>query len=136
MLWTSHHSLHPNFNRLAAIVRDLILGDVVLIVLLFGGVFFRKSVKTAVPDDGRPPGTLVLTKLIEETRCEVGHTSYFFQLLFVVRGVCCVFLGSTEAAFMGNFTPARKMCHENCLRTQWSASRATVKISRKNPEQT
>ena len=32
--------------------------------------------------------------------------------------MCCVFLGSTEAAFMGNqrnFTPARKICDDNCL---------------------
>ena len=27
--------------------------------------FFKKSVKTAVPDDGRPPRALVLTKLVE-----------------------------------------------------------------------
>ena len=29
----------------------------------------------------------------------------------MVRGVRCVLLGSTEAALMGNFTPARKMWH-------------------------
>ena len=36
--------------------------------LLFGYfwvVFFKKSVKTAVPEDGRPPRALVLTKLVE-----------------------------------------------------------------------
>ena len=27
--------------------------------------FFKESVKTAVPDDGRPPRALVLTKLVE-----------------------------------------------------------------------
>ena len=30
-----------------------------------GGVSSKKSVKTAVPDDGNPPGAFVLTKLVE-----------------------------------------------------------------------
>ena len=35
-------------------------------LLFFVWVFFKKkTVKTAVPDGGRPPGALVLTKLVE-----------------------------------------------------------------------
>ena len=35
-------------------------------VCFFGWVcFFKKTVKTAVPDDGKPPGELVLTQLVE-----------------------------------------------------------------------
>ncbi len=39
------------------------------------GVIFEKSVKTAVLDSGRPTGALVLTKLVEDSRSEVGHKS-------------------------------------------------------------
>ena len=53
----------------------------------------------------------------------VGSTSEHDN---IVRGVFCVFLGSTEAALIGNFTPARKICHENRLGPQWRASRATL----------
>ena len=45
---------------------------VVVCIVRFFGWFFKKSVKTAVPEDGRPPGALVLTKLIEWYRFEVG----------------------------------------------------------------
>ena len=41
-------------------------------IYLFFGVIFRKKVKTAVPDDGNPPGALVLTKLVEWHQFEVG----------------------------------------------------------------
>ena len=34
-------------------------------VFYFLGCFFQKSVETAVPDDGNPPGALILTKLVE-----------------------------------------------------------------------
>ena len=48
----------------------------------------------------------------------------------IVGGMCCVFLASTEAALMGNFTPISrrpaKCAMKNCLRTQWRASRAIV----------
>ena len=50
---------------------DLILGDVVFVILYFCGDF-QKSVKTAVPEDGKPPGGLVVTKLVEEKRFGVG----------------------------------------------------------------
>ena len=36
-------------------------------------VLFKKPIKTAVPGDDRPPGALVLTKLNESSRFEVGH---------------------------------------------------------------
>ena len=38
--------------------------------------FFKKSVKTAVPDDGNRPGALVLTKLVEWYRF-VGGRPFF-----------------------------------------------------------
>ena len=79
----------------------LILGDVVFIIsLFFVRVFFKKSIKTAVPEDGRPPGALVWTKLIETNRFEVGAGKTF--LFFVLR--CCVFLGSTEAALIAKIS--------------------------------
>ena len=43
--------------------------------------FSKKTVKTAVPEDGNPPGALVLTKLVEWYRFEVGQ---FFLLPFFV----------------------------------------------------
>ena len=33
--------------------------------VVFFGLIFQKTVKTAVPDAGNPPGALVLTKLVE-----------------------------------------------------------------------
>ena len=42
----------------------IVVGKNYCSVLLFFGVFFFKiSVKTAVPDDGRPPGAIVLKRL-------------------------------------------------------------------------
>ena len=42
---------------------------------------FKKSVKTAVPDAGNPPGALVLTKLAESSRFGVGgFLKHFFFL--------------------------------------------------------
>ena len=38
-----------------------VLADLVVIFYFF----FKKSVKTAVPEAGRPPGALILTKLVE-----------------------------------------------------------------------
>ena len=35
-------------------------------ITVFWPIFFKKSVKTAVPDDGRPPRALVLTKLVDK----------------------------------------------------------------------
>ena len=61
--------------------------------------FFKKSVKTAVPGDRNPPGALVLTKLIEWYRFGIGDKTHMFVLVFIVRRVCCVLLGSTEAAW-------------------------------------
>ena len=45
--------------------------------------FFKKSAKTAVPDDGNPPGALVLTKLVEWYRFEVGDEKSVFVDLFL-----------------------------------------------------
>ena len=42
-------------------------------------------VETAVPEGGNPPGALVLTKLIEWYRFEVGHEKRFF-VIFVTCG--------------------------------------------------
>ena len=36
-------------------------------------LYAKKSVEMAVPDEGRPPGALVLTKLIEWYRFGVEH---------------------------------------------------------------
>ena len=38
--------------------------------------FFKNSVKTAVPEDGNAPGALVLTKLVEWYRFEVGDVFF------------------------------------------------------------
>ena len=54
---------HDNTTDLRA--GDAILGEVVLITCFLLGGFFKKSVKTAVPDDVNPSGALVLTKLVE-----------------------------------------------------------------------
>ena len=48
-------------------------------------VFFKKLVKAAVPEDGNRPGTLVLTKLVEQSRFEIGddifcHVQAFLTL--------------------------------------------------------
>ena len=61
---------------------------------------------TAAPEDGRPPGALVLTKLVEWYRFEVGLKKNVIFVIF--RGVCCVRLGSTEPALIGNFTPTSR----------------------------
>ena len=55
------------------VVFATILGNIVFIILFFLECFFKNSVKTAVPDDGRPPGALVLTRLVERYRFEVGQ---------------------------------------------------------------
>ena len=49
--------------------------DVVFFVFL---CFFKKSVKTAVPDARKPPGALVSTKLVERYRFGTGHNFLFF----------------------------------------------------------
>ena len=40
-------------------------GGVGIGVFVFVGLFLKKPVKTRLPDDGRLPGALVLTKLVE-----------------------------------------------------------------------
>ena len=66
------------------------LADIVTLKKSISQVFLHissnKSVKTAVPDDG-PPGAIVLTKLVEESRFEVGDD----KLLFFCGCVLCVF---------------------------------------------
>ena len=57
-----------------------ILGNVVLIICFFWGCFFKKSVKTAVPDVGNRNRALVLTKLVEWYRFEVGREQLFFVI--------------------------------------------------------
>ena len=59
----------------------LLKGRRVYYLFFLGCFFFKKSVKTAVPEDGRPPGALVSTKLVEWYRLEVE------QIFF-----CCPFL--------------------------------------------
>ena len=86
--------------------------------------FFKKSVKTAVPDDGNPPGALVLTKLVEWHRFGVGDEKLIFVVVFIVRGVSCVLLGSTEAALMGNFTPISRRSAKCAMRAAWVHSGA------------
>ena len=64
----------------------LIHGNVVLIIcVLVGDLFFTKSVKTAVPGDRNPPRALVLTNLVEYSRCEVGHKKYLLCFFHCVR---------------------------------------------------
>ena len=47
-------------------------------------MFIKKLVKTAVPEDGRPPRALVLTKLVERYRFEVdGFLEHIY--LFVAK---------------------------------------------------
>ena len=48
------------------------------------GCFFKKLVKTAVLDDGRPSGALVLAKLVEWYRFEVGDGKSFFVIFDVL----------------------------------------------------
>ena len=50
------------------------------------GVFFNKSVKTAVAEDRNPPGALVLTKPVEWYRFEVGHENNCLRLFVVFAG--------------------------------------------------
>ena len=45
--------------------------------LIFLDIYFNKSIKTAVPDNRRRPEALVLTKLSEGSRFEVGDKSIF-----------------------------------------------------------
>ena len=54
----SHHPRASHFSVLFS-------GRCVVIYRVFWGVLFKKSVKTAVPDDGNPLGAVVLTKLVE-----------------------------------------------------------------------
>ena len=49
----------------------------------------QKMVKMAVPDDRNPPGALVLTKLVEWYRFEVGHKKICFVIFVTCHtGVC------------------------------------------------
>ena len=70
-------------------------------------MFFNKSVKTAVPDDGKPPGALVLTKLVEESRLEVGDEKLFrpvfMELCFFIFWV--VFKKSVKTAVQDDGRP-------------------------------
>ena len=66
-------------------VTNIVLLDVVFIIWFLLGRFFKKSLKTAVPDDGNPPGALVLTKLTEWHRFEVGREKVFFEIFVTCR---------------------------------------------------
>ena len=44
--------------------------------------------------------------------------------LIIVRGVCCVLLGSTETALMGNFMPISRWPAKCAMRTTWLHSGA------------
>ena len=50
-------------------------------LFFFGGDFSKKSIKTAVLEDGHPPGALVLTKLIEWYRFGVGDEKSLLAIL-------------------------------------------------------
>ena len=58
--------------------------------MFFWQVFFKKSVKTAVPEDGNPPGALVLTKLVELYRFGVGDENSCFCVFLCNGGFPCV----------------------------------------------
>ena len=51
-------------------------------LFLLRGVF----VETAVPDDGKLPGALVLTKLVEWYRCGVGDEKSVLNVFGIVVG--------------------------------------------------
>ena len=53
---------------LAAVAVDLVV------------IFSKTIVKTAVPEDGNPPGALVLTKLVQWYRFEAGDEKSFFVI--------------------------------------------------------
>ena len=53
-----------------------------MIFVFFLGCFFKKSVKTAVPDAGNPPGALVSTKLIEWYRFVVCFVCFCWGCFF------------------------------------------------------
>ena len=57
-----------------------------VLVVFFFGVFFKQLVKTAVPEDGNPPGALVSTKLVEWYRFGAGDEKSFCDLLCIVVG--------------------------------------------------
>ena len=67
-------------NAVFRLLAFFMLGNVVLLLVFFGVLVFQKSVKTAVPDDGNPPGALVSTKLVEWYRFEVGRKHFLFLL--------------------------------------------------------
>ena len=48
----------------------------------------KKSVKTAVLDDRRPPGAVVLTKLVEWYRFKVGHIFFVIFVTCRSRVIC------------------------------------------------
>ena len=52
---------------------------------VFFWVVFKKSVKSAVPDDGNPPGALVWTKLSEWYRFGVGDEKSNFHFCLYCR---------------------------------------------------
>ena len=69
------HADRVNHLVLGEDVGDLDLRSLFMEGIL--GCFFKDSVKTAVPGDGKPPGALVLTKLIEWYRFGVGREKSF-----------------------------------------------------------
>ena len=59
------------------------------------GCFFKKSVKTAVPEDGNPPGALVLTKVVEWYRVGLGdEKSFFLFFVFLIKNVIFLVAGA------------------------------------------
>ena len=53
----------------------------------FLGCFFKKTVKTAVPEDGSPPGALVLAKEVEWYRFGVGDEKSFLGFVSVGKQI-------------------------------------------------
>ena len=64
-VWQQHHGTHsPCFNAISCMHAAGALAQCLFYYVCFC-FFFKKSVKRAVPEDRRPPGALVSTKLIE-----------------------------------------------------------------------
>ena len=59
-----------------------------------------------------------------ETRSRMVVSPIILSEVNIVRGVCCVFFGSTEAALMGNFTPILRRPAKCAIRTAWVHSGA------------
>ena len=83
-----------------------------LVVMFHLFVFSKTSVKTAVVGDGRHPRALVFTKLVEQSRFEVGDEKLFFVIFQ-----------------FGFFRPSFKQAHFAAILESWVARRAARRAS-------